>query len=260
MKILKIIFIIIWTISCFIGIARNYWHYDILDWLIISLFVSTPYLIIWFSRKKKTIKSKNKIPISIKKIFGVIFLINFGMSVCFSFMLWKDGIFPSILICSIWGIGALLLLKKPKAIIQQKSKPAKLNQPASIGRNRKKEKHIVVSIVTMFIFAGIFISIIAYNKNSNNIPSNISEIEIVTTLFEDSFPTETLVESQTDIEMESSYTIQTVTESDNSLMVWISSTGKKYHKKSTCSNMKGPYQVSLKRAIAMGRGPCKKCY
>lgn len=41
-------------------------------------------------------------------------------------------------------------------------------------------------------------------------------------------------------------------------MVWIVSTGKKYHKKSTCSNMKGSYQVSLKRAIAMDRGPCKK--
>lgn len=56
MKILKIIFIIIWTIYCFIGIARNYWHYDILDWLIISLFVSTPYLIIWFLLHKKKVK------------------------------------------------------------------------------------------------------------------------------------------------------------------------------------------------------------
>ncbi len=56
MKILKIIFIIIWTIYCFIGIVRNYWHYDILDWLIISLFVSIPYLIIWFSLHKKKVK------------------------------------------------------------------------------------------------------------------------------------------------------------------------------------------------------------
>lgn len=58
--------------------------------------------------------------------------------------------------------------------------------------------------------------------------------------------------------MESSHALQVSTDSDNSSMVWIVSTGKKYHKKSTCSNMKGSYQVSLKRAIAMDRGPCKK--
>lgn len=206
MKILKIIFIIIWTLYCFIGIARNYWHYDILDWLIIALFVSIPYLIIWFSLHKKKVKT-----------------------------------------------------------IQQTSESSRLNESTPTGRNRKKRKHIVVSIVYYFIFTGIFISIIAYNKNSNNnhsdsISSNISEIETATTLFEDFFPTEISIESQADIEEESSHTIQTSTNSDDSLMVWIVSTGKKYHKKSTCSNMKGSYQVSLKRAIAMGRGPCKKCY
>ncbi len=57
MKILKIIFIIIWTLYCFIGITRNYWHFDILDWLIIALFVSIPYLIIWFSLHKKKVKT-----------------------------------------------------------------------------------------------------------------------------------------------------------------------------------------------------------
>ncbi len=46
----------------------------------------------------------------------------------------------------------------------------------------------------------------------------------------------------------------------NKDMVWIVSTGKKYHKKPVCSNMKEPYQVSLDEAAAMGRDACKKCY
>ncbi len=42
--------------------------------------------------------------------------------------------------------------------------------------------------------------------------------------------------------------------------VWIDDTGKKYHKKSTCSNMDAPYQVSVDEATARGYTPCKKCY
>lgn len=42
--------------------------------------------------------------------------------------------------------------------------------------------------------------------------------------------------------------------------VWIDDTGKKYHKKSTCSNMDNPYQVSKNDAISQGRDACKKCY
>lgn len=43
-------------------------------------------------------------------------------------------------------------------------------------------------------------------------------------------------------------------------MVWIDDTGKKYHSKSSCSNMSNPYQVSLSDAISRGRDACKKCY
>lgn len=266
MKILKIVFVIIWLLFCFAGITKNYSHYDGFDWILIILLTFIPCLIIWFFHKKETIKNKNKTPIPIKKILGVIFLIEFVMSVCFSFTLWKDEIFPSILVCLIWGIDALLLLKKPKTIIQQTSESARLNKPIYTDRNRKKKKHIVVSMVIISIFTGIFISaVVAYNKNPNNnhldnISPNISETETVPTFFQDSSPTETLAESQADIEVESSYAIQTSTDSDNSPMVWISFTGKKYHKKSTCSNMKGSSQVSLKRAISMGRDACKKCY
>lgn len=43
-------------------------------------------------------------------------------------------------------------------------------------------------------------------------------------------------------------------------MVWISRTGKKYHRNSSCSNMKNPSQVTKSEAEAMGLTPCKKCY
>ena len=43
-------------------------------------------------------------------------------------------------------------------------------------------------------------------------------------------------------------------------MVWISSSGTKYHRRSNCSNMKNPWQVTLQDAINQGRSPCKKCY
>ena len=43
-------------------------------------------------------------------------------------------------------------------------------------------------------------------------------------------------------------------------MVWVSVTGKKYHAKKTCSNMKNPSYVSLTEAKSSGYEPCKKCY
>lgn len=43
-------------------------------------------------------------------------------------------------------------------------------------------------------------------------------------------------------------------------MVWIPATGSKYHRNSSCSNMKNPSQVSKDEAISRGYEPCKKCY
>ena len=43
-------------------------------------------------------------------------------------------------------------------------------------------------------------------------------------------------------------------------MVWISSSGNKYHSKSTCSGMKSPRQISLDEAIERGFTACKKCH
>ena len=44
-------------------------------------------------------------------------------------------------------------------------------------------------------------------------------------------------------------------------LVWIPTNGgKKYHSKSSCSNMKDPMQVTEEHAIENGFEPCKKCY
>lgn len=48
--------------------------------------------------------------------------------------------------------------------------------------------------------------------------------------------------------------------SSNSGYVWITSTGSKYHRSSSCSRMRAPRQVSIGEAISMGYGACKKCY
>ena len=44
------------------------------------------------------------------------------------------------------------------------------------------------------------------------------------------------------------------------VMVWISKTGKKYHSKASCSNMKNPSQVDISVAKNSGLDPCSKCY
>lgn len=44
-------------------------------------------------------------------------------------------------------------------------------------------------------------------------------------------------------------------------LVWVPTNGgKKYHSKSTCSNMENPMQVSVETATANGYTACKRCY
>lgn len=42
--------------------------------------------------------------------------------------------------------------------------------------------------------------------------------------------------------------------------VWITATGSKYHRSSSCGNSKNASQISLDEAEACGYTPCKKCY
>ena len=43
-------------------------------------------------------------------------------------------------------------------------------------------------------------------------------------------------------------------------MVWITSGGERYHRDSSCSNMKNPREVTIDEAEALGKTPCQKCY
>ncbi|MBD5542853.1 MAG: hypothetical protein HDR01_01060 [Lachnospiraceae bacterium] len=61
-------------------------------------------------------------------------------------------------------------------------------------------------------------------------------------------------------ETSSQATESSTNETNTAQMVWIDDTGKKYHRKSTCSNMSDPYQVEISTAEGRGYGPCKKCY
>lgn len=49
-------------------------------------------------------------------------------------------------------------------------------------------------------------------------------------------------------------------ETTSTQMVWVSKTGSKYHKKSSCSNMKNPSKVSLETAKSRGLTKCKICW
>lgn len=48
MKIIRNIFLVVWTIFCFIGVVGNFSHYGLIDWFFIVPFVTIPYLIVLF--------------------------------------------------------------------------------------------------------------------------------------------------------------------------------------------------------------------
>lgn len=93
--------------------------------------------------------------------------------------------------------------------------------------------------------------------------------EPVDVTFEDEttdFPGTTFIEETTSAPTETTFIIEnpevpaTETTEKKVTMVWISSSGKKYHSKSNCSNMSSPTQVSLEIAKIQGYEPCKKCH
>ena len=43
-------------------------------------------------------------------------------------------------------------------------------------------------------------------------------------------------------------------------MVWVSSSGSKYHNNAGCSNMKNPSQITLSKAKQLGYEPCSRCH
>ena len=80
---------------------------------------------------------------------------------------------------------------------------------------------------------------------SDNATSNDTTTEPGTTISSDTTTTEPDITTSHDEKVE---------------MVWVPSTGTKYHSKSTCSNMKSPRQIPLEDAKKQGYTACKKCY
>ena len=73
-------------------------------------------------------------------------------------------------------------------------------------------------------------------------------------------PEETTTPAQTTKPADTTKPAETTSPEDTAEMVWVSGSGSKYHKTSTCSGMKTPVQVSKAQAEADGKEPCKKCY
>jgi hypothetical protein len=77
---------------------------------------------------------------------------------------------------------------------------------------------------------------------------------------------ETTVEETTEAVIEET-TVEDTTEADieettqnNTDMVWITETGKKYHRIPDCGRTKNAWQVTLEEALAMELGPCSNCH
>ena len=58
---------------------------------------------------------------------------------------------------------------------------------------------------------------------------------------------------------QSSATAKSNTQSEATVYIASSGNGKKYHTRSTCSNMKGATALTVSQAKSRGYTPCKKC-
>ena len=149
---------------------------------------------------------------------------------------------------------------------------------------RKMFALLIVSVLTLLIGA---CGDTAETESLTEAVETVAEMETpaqtVETVAEMETPTggvEVAAQAETKIETESESIIQTenavsetelstVAESETQIteaqteyvqMVWIPSTGSKYHRNSSCSNMNSPRQVSITEAEQLGYTPCKKCY
>lgn len=73
-------------------------------------------------------------------------------------------------------------------------------------------------------------------------------------------PAELPAENTESVSSGSAVTVPTFEDTQGNL-VWVPvKGGKKYHSKSSCSNMVNPMQVTVEHAVANGYTPCKRCY
>ena len=96
--------------------------------------------------------------------------------------------------------------------------------------------------------------------SSNTSSSESTSIDDIDTITIATTAKETTTAKRTTTTRAVTTTTRKTTEKPIEAMVWIPASGSKYHRNSSCSNMKNPSQVTKSRAIEMGYTPCKKCY
>ena len=90
-----------------------------------------------------------------------------------------------------------------------------------------------------------------------------SESEAIETKSETAETESEMAEPETETpetESEAAETESQPKETEKAKMVWVPSSGSKYHSRSTCSGMVSPRQIPLEDAIKQGYTACKKCH
>ena len=98
------------------------------------------------------------------------------------------------------------------------------------------------------------------NTNSNSTKPDSSTTTPDNSTTKSNSSTATPDNSTTKSNSSTATTDNTTNDDEKVEMVWIASSGTKYHSKSSCSNMNSPRQIPLKEAIENGYTACKKCH
>lgn len=101
------------------------------------------------------------------------------------------------------------------------------------------------------------------NTTDNQSEENYADTDVSDSQSEESYTSDSDSSSTTDYaesDDSDSAAVSDNSDQEQQDMVWVNGTGKKYHRRSDCSNMKNAYQVTVEEAENMGKDPCKKCY
>nr|WP_308647919.1 hypothetical protein [uncultured Agathobacter sp.] len=101
------------------------------------------------------------------------------------------------------------------------------------------------------------------NTTDNQSEENYADADVSDSQSEESYTSDSDSSSTTDYaesDDSDSAAVSDNSDQEQQDMVWVNGTGKKYHRRSDCSNMKNAYQVTVEEAENMGKDPCKKCY
>lgn len=104
---------------------------------------------------------------------------------------------------------------------------------------------------------------ISYNGKEGFVSNNYLVAEKPVVFVDNSSSSSRETPASNSVTSESSTPSVTVPEQEETVgeLVWVPvNGGKKYHKTSTCSNMKDPMQVSVETALANGYTACKRCH